>query len=75
MQLSICKKIKPKCHISAKRAIKEFLPYIRIIFANNLEEAAGLAKWLGLTQEMVENLAGDKAAEILVLMNESAVQA
>ena len=75
MQLSICKKIKPKCHISAKRAIKEFLPYIRIIFANNLEEAAGLAKWLGLTQEMVENLAGDKAAEILALMNESAVQA
>ena len=75
MQLSICKKIKPKCHISAKRAIKEFLPYLRIIFANNLEEAAGIAKWLDLTPEMVENLAGDNAAKVLALMNESAVPA
>ncbi len=73
MQLSICKKIKPKCHISAKRAIKEFLPYLRIIFANNLEEAAGIAKWLDLTPEMVENLAGDKSAKVLALMNELAV--
>ena len=75
MQLSICKKIKSKCHISAKRAIKEFLPYLRIIFANNLEEAAGLAKWLDLTQEMVENLAGDNAAKVLALMNELVVPA
>jgi replication factor C large subunit len=75
MQLSICKKIKPKCHISAKRVIKEFIPYLRIIFANNVEEAAGIAKWLDLTQEMVENLAGDKAAEILAVMNELPVHA
>jgi replication factor C large subunit len=75
MQLSIAKKIKPKCHISAKRAIKEFLPFIRIIFANNSDEAAGIAEWLDLTQEMVENLAGDKAAEILALINGLAAQA
>lgn len=60
MQLEIGRKIRRRCHISANRAVKEFLPYLRIIFKNNQEMADGLAKWLDLTPEMVEHLAGIK---------------
>jgi replication factor C large subunit len=60
MQLSIGHKIKRKCHISANRASKEILPFLKIIFKNNAEMAAGLAKWLDLDVEMVEYLAGSK---------------
>lgn len=69
-RLDIGKKIKRKCHISAVRASKEFLPYLRIIFKNNTEMAAGIARWLELDAEMVENIAGteDKAKDILDLM-------
>jgi replication factor C large subunit len=70
MQLSIGTKIKRKCHISAVRASKEVLPYLRIIFKNNVNMAAGLAKWLDLDQEMVEHVAGseEKGEEIVKLM-------
>ncbi|MDI6805432.1 MAG: replication factor C large subunit [Candidatus Bathyarchaeia archaeon] len=60
MQLKIGYKIKQKCHISANRASKEILPYLKIIFRNNAETAAGLAKWLDLDLEMVEYLTGNK---------------
>jgi replication factor C large subunit len=60
MMLEIARKIKRRCHISAIKASKEVLPYLRIIFKNNPEMAAGLAKWLDLNPEMVEYLAGDK---------------
>ncbi|MGB9675663.1 MAG: replication factor C large subunit [Candidatus Bathyarchaeales archaeon] len=60
IQLSIGQKIKRKCHISANRASKEILPYLRIIFKNNVDVAAGLAKWLDLDLEMIEYLAEDK---------------
>jgi replication factor C large subunit len=60
MQLSIGYKIKRKCHISAVRASKEVLPYLRIIFKNNADMAAGVAKWLDLDPEMVEYLVGTK---------------
>jgi replication factor C large subunit len=60
MQLSIGYKIKRKCHISAVRASKEVLPYLRIIFKNNADMAAGVAKWLDLDAEMIEYLAGNK---------------
>jgi replication factor C large subunit len=69
--LSVCKKIKQRCHISAKRALKEYLPYLQIIFKNNAQEAAGLAKWLDLTPDMVETLAGEKSEAILAIMNEA----
>lgn len=60
IQLTIGQKIKRKCHISANRASKEILPYLKIIFKNNAEMAAGLAKWLDLDAEMIEYLAEDK---------------
>lgn len=69
-QLSIGKKIKRRCHISAKRASKEFLPYMNIIFKNDAEMAAGISKWFDLDDEMIEYVAGseEKAEEIIKLM-------
>jgi len=60
MQIEIGRKIKRRCHMSATRASKEVIPYLRIIFKNNAEMAAGIAKWLDLTPEMVEYLVENK---------------
>ena len=60
MQLEIGHKIKRRCHISATRASKEVLPYLRIIFKNNVEVASGIAKWLDLSPEMIEYIAENK---------------
>lgn len=70
VRLSIGVKIKRRCHMSAVRASKDVLPYLKIIFKNNAEMAAGLAKWLDLDQEMVEYVAGneEKTKEIVRLM-------
>jgi len=70
MQLSIGYKIKRKCHISAIRASKEIIPYLRIIFKNNATMAAGIAKWLDLDPEMIEYLVGseEKAKAIAKLL-------
>lgn len=70
MKLSIGGKIKRRCHISAVRASKEVLPYLKIIFKNDVNMAAGLAKWLNLEQEMVEYLVGseEKAKPILKML-------
>lgn len=71
MQLSIGQKIKRKNHMSATRASKQVIPYLRIMFKNDVNMAAGLAKWLDLEPEMVEYVAGneEKAKEIIDLMN------
>jgi len=61
MQTSIGLKIRRKCHISAARASKEVLPYLRIIFQNDVHMAAGIAKWLDLDDEMIEYIVGTKA--------------
>src|SRR3990170_5058201 len=53
-------KIKKRCHTSVKLATKEILPYIRIMFENNAQNAADLAKWLDLDEAMIECLAGSK---------------
>lgn len=70
MQLNIGRKIKRRCHISAVRASKEVLPYLRIIFKNNVEMAAGLARWLDLDEEMIAYVVGseEKASEISKLL-------
>jgi replication factor C large subunit len=69
-QLRIGLKIKRKCHISATRASKEVLPYLKIIFKNNAAMAAGLAKWLDLDTEMIEYLVGntEKAEKITAFL-------
>ena len=61
MRKRIGLKIRRKCHISAARASKGVLPYLKIIFKNNVQMAGGIAKWLNLDAEMVEFLVGNKA--------------
>jgi replication factor C large subunit len=70
MRSSIGVKVKRRGHISARRASSEVIPYLKIIFKNNAEMAAGLAKWLDLEPEMVEYLVGseEKAEGIIKLM-------
>ena len=58
MRSAIGMKIGRKCHVSSRVAVKEILPYLRIIFENNPEMAAGLAKWLDLDETMIEYLTG-----------------
>jgi len=60
LQKSIGMKIRRRCHMSAVRSIKEAMPYLKIIFENNSEMAAGLSKWLDLDEDMIEYLAGNK---------------
>lgn len=60
LRKSIGLKIRRKCHISAARASAEVMPYLRIIFKNDVHNAAGIAKWLDLDEEMVEYIVGNK---------------
>ncbi len=60
MQKEIGFKIKRHAHMSANSAIREVLPYLRIIFESSAEMAAGLTRWLDLDEAMIEYLAGTK---------------
>ncbi len=53
-------KIGRRCHISSARAAKDVIPYLRVIFQNNAEMKAGLARWFDLDEDMVEYLSGMK---------------
>jgi hypothetical protein len=70
-QLSVGNKIKRRCHISAFRATREILPYLRIIFKNDTEMAVRIAKWLELESEMIGYLTGneEKADAIAKLLS------
>lgn len=65
-ELEIGRKIKRKSHISAYRASKEILPYIRVIFENNVNMAAGIASWLDLDAEMIKYIVSGKQAEAII---------
>jgi len=69
MQAQIGLKIKKRCHISAKGATKEILPYLRIIFESNAEMAADITKWLDLDETMIEYLAGGKRQVKAIIKN------
>ena len=59
-EYEIGKKIKRKMHLSTKVAKKEVLPYLKIIFDNNPQMAAGLTSWFNFTEEEVNHVAGGK---------------
>ena len=66
----ICSLIAQKCHISRRGASSEYLPFLKIIFENNIEMAAGIAKWLKMNEQMISYLTGDneKTKQIVNLM-------
>jgi len=69
MQAQIGLKIKRHCHISANRATKEILPYLRIIFESDAKMAAGLVKWFDFDEAMTEYLAGGKRQTKTIIKN------
>jgi replication factor C large subunit len=58
LRLKIGYKINHKCHISARKASEEIIPYLQIIFKNDRNMAAGLTEWLNLDEQMVDYLSG-----------------
>ncbi len=65
----LCALIAQKCHISRRGASSEYLPYLKFIFEHNPEMAAGIARWLQMSEEMISYLAGwEKAQQIISLM-------
>jgi replication factor C large subunit len=53
-------KIGKRCHMSSSRAVKEVIPYLRVIFQNDKEMQAGLARWFDLDEEMTTYLSANK---------------
>ena len=49
-----------KCHMSADRAARDVIPFLRVIFQNDPKMRENLAKWLGLDEEMVAFLSSKK---------------
>ena len=73
LQMKIAEAIKRRCHVSTKEAREKVIPYLRVIFQNNPEMAAGLARWLDLDEEAIKFLTADarKAKEIISLLKAS----
>ncbi|MCS7097023.1 MAG: replication factor C large subunit [Candidatus Methanomethylicia archaeon] len=67
---NIAKSIAKNCHVSSKTAIADYIPILKIIFNNNVEMAAGIAKWLDLDDDMIAFLAEspDKSEKIKSLI-------
>ena len=60
LQMAIARAIKRACHVSTREAREKIIPYLRVIFQNNPEMAAGIARWLGLDEEAINFLAANK---------------
>jgi len=69
MQKMIGMKIRRRMHVSSVRAAKEILPYIRVIFEDNTEMAAGIAKWLDLDEDMISYIAGSESQVKAIVKN------
>jgi replication factor C large subunit len=62
IQGEVGKSIGARCHISSRRAIPEYLPYVKYIVDNNPAAGAKLADWLGLSGDAMEHLGLKPAA-------------
>ncbi|MCW4022906.1 MAG: replication factor C large subunit [archaeon] len=68
LKFSMGMKIRKKCHVGAIRSEKDVLPYLRVIFQNNPEMAAGLADWFEFDEDMIEYLAGGKKRQTKAIL-------
>ena len=70
LQKKVGEKIKKRCHTSVTRAINDFLPFIRVIFRNNPEVGAKMAKWFRFNEEEIAFIIGDSKSskEIIKLL-------
>jgi len=62
IQARVGAKIGKRCHVSSISAVKYYLPYLRIIFENDYETAAGLSRYFGFDEEHIAYLAGDESS-------------
>ena len=60
LKFNIGMKIRKKCHVGATKSAKDVLPFLKVIFQNNTEMAAGLAHWFEFDDDMIEYIAGGK---------------
>ncbi len=67
---SIAEIIKTHTHTSKAKILKDVLPYIKVIFENNMELAAELAISLNLTDSMIKYLSQDKADKVIARVRE-----
>lgn len=61
----LAKIIAAKLHVSSSTAKNDIIPFFRIIFANNPQLAAKIALGMGLTERMIEVLAGPNKPQVL----------
>ena len=47
-----------QCHVSRQRAIRDFIPFLRVIFENNPAEAKKFASWFNFTEDLSSYLSG-----------------
>ena len=59
-QLEIGMRLREKCHTSAVTVIREYLPYLRIIFGHDDEMATKIAEEFNLDEETIDYLSGKK---------------
>lgn len=48
---SVAAAIAARAHVSAKKAMSQYIPFLRVIFESNPEKASHIAHWLGLDEE------------------------
>jgi len=57
-----------KCHVSSKVAMREYIPYLKVIFSRNAKVAAGLSEWFGMRENMIQYLAGENEGRVMSLV-------
>jgi len=64
LQAELGKNIAARCHISSRRAISHYLPYVKYILEKNPSAGERLVQWLGPSEEAMEYLGvGPSSAE------------
>ena len=56
IEAELGRSIGARCHISSKRAIPHYLPYIKYVLEKNQSEGARLVEWLGVSEDAMEYL-------------------
>jgi replication factor C large subunit len=56
IEAELGRSIGTRCHISSRRAIPHYLPYVRYILEKNPAEGARLVQWLRLSEDAMEYL-------------------
>lgn len=67
---SIASIIGEHIHASKAKVLKDVLPYVKVIFENNVEEAAKIAVSLNLTDPMIKYLSQNRGDEIIARVKE-----